>query len=158
MLYGILKTAHLLAIIVWIGGMVYTRYFLGPAAASLDPETRARLMQQTLGRFFRVVTPASAIALVSGVWMLGRVAKGAIISGNPFSMPLEWAVMAGLGFLMVGIYLLIRFVLYKRLVEDVGSGNWDAAGKSLSTLRNWVGTNMLIGLIIVVVMGVGIPR
>jgi len=158
MLYGILKTAHVLSIIVWIGGMVYTRFFLGPAAASLEAGVRARLMQETLGRFFRVVTPVSAVALVSGMWMIGRVAKGAIISGSPFSMPLEWAVMAGLGFLMVGIYLLIRYVLYARLVLEVQAADWNSAGKSLATIRNWVSANMVIGLTIVVVVGVGIPR
>lgn len=158
MLYGILKTVHVLSIILWIGGMIYTRFFLGPAAATLEPPLRITLMQQTLGRFFRAVSIAAALALVSGVWMIGRIAKGAIIAGTSFAMPVEWAAMAGLGFLMAGIYLLIRAVLYKRLVEEVAAQNWDAAGKSLATIRNWVGANLVIGLLIVVVVGVGIPR
>ena len=67
MLYGLLKTAHVLAIIIWIGGMLFSLYFLSPAAARLDLPTRASLMQDALGGFFRAVSIAIVLALVSGI-------------------------------------------------------------------------------------------
>lgn len=155
MLYGILKTAHLLSIILWIGGMLFTRYYLGPAAAKLDPSQRAILMQDSLGRFFRTVSHAIAVALVSGIWMTGRVARMAISAGTDFSLPLAWAAMMGLGFIMAGFFLLIRYSLYTRLVKQVEASDWQGADKSLLTIRNWVGANLAIGLLIVVVMGIG---
>ncbi len=36
MIYATLKTIHLLSIMVWIGGMVFTHFFLRPAVASLE--------------------------------------------------------------------------------------------------------------------------
>ena len=155
MLYGILKTAHLLSIILWIGGMIFTRYFLGPAAAKLDSQTRASLMQDTLGRFFRLVAYAISIALISGIWMVGRVAKMAIVAGTNFSLPITWAAMMGLGFIMAGFFLLIRYSLYTKLVKQVAASDWQGADKSLLTIRNWVGANLAIGLLIVLTMGVG---
>lgn len=154
MLYGILKTAHLLAIIIWIGGMFFSFHFLAPAAKKLDPQNRATLMGDTLGRFFRVVSWALGIALVSGIWMVGRVAKGAIVAGTNFSLPLSWAAMMGLGFVMAGFFVLIRYALYSKLVKQVADADWEGTDKSLVTLRNWLGANLSIGLLIVVVMGV----
>jgi uncharacterized membrane protein len=36
MLYATLKTVHVLSIIVWIGGMVFSHFFLRPAVAQLE--------------------------------------------------------------------------------------------------------------------------
>ena len=59
MLYATLKTQHVLAIVVWVGGMVFAHFFLRPALARLEPPVRLRLMHEVLGRFFRVVLVAS---------------------------------------------------------------------------------------------------
>jgi uncharacterized membrane protein len=155
MLYGILKTAHLLTIIIWIGGMVFSVYFLAPAAAKLELPARAALVHDTLGKFFRAVSMAIVIVLVTGIWMVGRVAKGAITAGTDFSLPLHWAAMMGLGFVMAGFFLLIRFSLYAKLGNQVQASDWEGAGKSLLTIRNWVSANLAIGVLIVVLMGVG---
>ena len=44
MIYAALKTVHVLAIIVWIGGMVFAHFFLRPAVAQLEAPVRLRLM------------------------------------------------------------------------------------------------------------------
>ena len=45
MLYATLKALHLLSIIVWLGGMVFTLFFLRPALGVLSaPPDRLRLM------------------------------------------------------------------------------------------------------------------
>src|SRR5512137_2396290 len=108
MIYASLKTIHLLCIIVWIGGMVFAHFFLRPAVAQLEPAVRLRLMHDVLGRFFKAVLAASLLALASGVWMIGRVAKQAVQSGGSFQMPLAWTVMAVLGVVMVAIFMHIR--------------------------------------------------
>ena len=81
MIYAALKTVHVLAIIVWIGGMVFAHFFLCPAVARLDQPVRLRLMHDVLDRFFQAVLVAALLTLASGVWMLGRVAKQAVQSG-----------------------------------------------------------------------------
>lgn len=151
MLYAILKTLHVLAIVVWVGGMVFAHFFLRPAVARLEPPVRLRLMQEVLGRFFRVVLVASLLTLASGVWMLGRVARQVVQSGGSFQMPLAWTVMAVLGVAMVAIFLHIRFALYRRLDRAVAAEQWAAGGQALAQIRRWVAVNLGLGTAVLLV-------
>ena len=151
MIYAILKLAHLLAIVVWIGGMVFAHFFLRPAALALEPPLRQRLMHNTLGRFFKAVLIAAGVVLVSGLWMIGRVAKESVQAGLGFNMPLSWTIMATLGIVMIAIFGHIRFALYKRLGQAVAAGNWSAGGAALASIRTWVAINLSIGVLIMAV-------
>jgi uncharacterized membrane protein len=151
MIYAALKLAHLLAIIVWIGGMVFAHFFLRPAALALEPPLRQRLMHDALGRFFKAVLIAAVIVLASGLWMIGRVAKESVQAGLGFSMPLSWTIMATLGIVMIAIFGHIRFALYKRFSRAVAASNWTAGGAALASIRTWVGINLTIGVLIIAV-------
>lgn len=151
MLYAVLKTLHVLAIVVWVGGMAFAHFFLRPAVAALEPAVRLRLMHDVLGRFFQAVLVASLLTLATGVWMLGRVAKQVVQSGGSFEMPLAWTVMAVLGTAMVAIFGHIRFVLYKRLSRAVGASDGPAGAALLAQIRNWVSVNLALGVVVLVV-------
>ena len=151
MIYAALKTVHVLAIIVWIGGMVFAHFFLRPAVAQLEAPVRLRLMHDVLGRFFQSVLGASLLTLASGVWMLGRVAKQVVQSGGSFEMPLAWTVMSVLGVAMVAIFMHIRFALYKRLGQAVAMCEWAIAGEALAQIRKWVSINLALGVLVLVV-------
>lgn len=157
MLYALLKTVHVLSIIVWIGGMVFTQFFLRPAVTPLEAPVRLRLMHDVLGRFFQAVLVASLLTLGSGVWMLGRVAKQAVQSGGSFAMPLSWTVMAVLGVAMVAIFMHIRFALFKRLGRAVVATDWTAGGAALAQIRTWVSVNLGLGVLVLLVTLVGWP-
>lgn len=151
MIYATLKLAHLLAIIVWIGGMVFAYFFLRPATLVLEPPLRLRLMSDALGRFFKAALISAVIVLGSGLWMIGRVAKESVQAGLGFNMPLSWTIMAVLGVVMIGIFGHIRFALYKRLSQAVAASNWTAGGAALASIRTWVGINLSIGVLIIAV-------
>lgn len=151
MIYAILKTLHVLSIVVWVGGMAFAHFFLRPAVASLDPPVRVRLMHDVLGRFFKAVLAVSLLTLASGVWMLGRVAKQAVQSGGSFEMPLAWTLMTVLGVAMVAIFMHIRFALYKRLNAAVAASDWSAGGAALAQIRRWVSVNLGLGVVVLVV-------
>lgn len=151
MLYNALKLLHVLSIIVWIGGMVFAHFFLRPAALSLEPPQRVRLMHEVLQRFFAAVGVAVIVVLGSGLWMIGRVAKQTVQAGGGFSMPLDWTVMATLGLVMMALFGHIRFALFKRLQRAVAASDWAAGGKALGSIRTLVGINLALGLVIVVV-------
>jgi uncharacterized membrane protein len=151
MIYAILKTLHVLSIVVWVGGMAFAHFFLRPAVASLDPPVRVRLMHDVLGRFFKAVLAVSLLTLASGVWMLGRVAKQAVQSGGSFEMPLAWTLMTVLGVAMVAIFMHIRFALYKRLNAAVAASDWSAGGNALAQIRRWVSVNLGLGVVVLVV-------
>ncbi|PKO62971.1 MAG: hypothetical protein CVU24_01660 [Betaproteobacteria bacterium HGW-Betaproteobacteria-18] len=158
MLYAILKTLHLLAIIVWIGGMVFAHFFLRPAAAALEPAVRIRLMHAVLGRFFSAVLAAVAVTLATGLWMIGQVAKQMVQAGAHFTMPLEWTIMATLGMVMMLIFGHIRLVLYPRLGRAVQALDWPAGAAALAQIRLWVLVNLGLGVLIVLVTLLGVPR
>lgn len=153
MLYAMLKTLHLLAIIVWLGGMAFAHFFLRPAVAQLEPPARLKLMHEVLGRFFRAVMWASLLTLGTGLWMLGRVAKQVVQAGGSFSLPLGWTLMLVLGLLMVAIFMYIRFALYKRLGRALADADWAAGGAAMAQIRHWVATNLSLGLLIVLAVG-----
>lgn len=149
MLMSILKAVHVLAVLVWVGGMAFAHFFLRPSLALLEPPQRVRLMHAVLGRFFAAVLASIALILVSGVWIIGRLAKLTVQSGASFSMPLDWTVMTAVGLLMVAIFGHIRFVLYRRLDRAVQASDWPAGGVALAAIRQWVAVNLALGLALV---------
>ncbi|HEY9095197.1 MAG TPA: CopD family protein [Hydrogenophaga sp.] len=151
MIFAALKLAHLLAVVVWIGGMVFAHFFLRPAALSLEPPQRIRLMHAALQRFFAAVLVAIVVILASGLWMIGRVAKESVQAGLGFNMPLDWTLMATLGLVMMAIFGHIRFALFKRLGKAVALSDWAAGGAALASIRTWVGVNLGIGVAIIAI-------
>lgn len=156
MLYAALKTFHVLSVILWIGGMAFTLFFLRPALAALEPPVRLRLMQDVLGRFFGAVLALALIALVTGGWMMVEFAnRMALAAATEVRMPWTWSLMAALGVLMTLIFGHIRFVLFQRLRRAVASSAWAAGAAALSGIRVWVRANLAIGLLIVGVVYLG---
>lgn len=151
MIYALLKLIHVLAIVVWIGGMVFAHFFLRPAAQQLEAPQRVRLMHDTLQRFFSAVLVSVVAVLASGLWMIGRVAKQSVQAGVGFNMPLDWTIMAALGIVMMLIFGHIRFALFKRLGRAVAASDWSAGGAALASIRTWVGINLAIGIVIIAV-------
>lgn len=158
MLYPLLKTLHLLAAVVWIGGMVFSHFFLRPAVAQLEPAVRVRLMHAVLGRFFNAVLLVAILSLATGTWLIGQVARQVVQAGGHFAMPLEWMIMSTLGGVMVLIFAYIRWVLYRRLGQAVGASNWSDGALALGQIRNWVAVNLVLGVVIVVVTLVGVSH
>lgn len=146
---SLLKTVHVLSIVVWIGGMVFAHFCLRPAVAALEPPLRLKLMHDVLGRFFAIVLAASLLAFGTGVWMVGRTARQVVQAGGSFQMPWHWWLMAVLGTLMVAIFLHIRFALFGRLRRAVAAQQWPAGGAAMAQIRRWVAVNLAIGLLIV---------
>lgn len=156
MFYAILKTIHLLSIIVWIGGMTFAHFFLRPAVASLEAPERVRLMHAVLGRFFYAVLVAGGLAVGSGLWMMGRIAKQTVQAGGTLNLPLEWMVMAVLGVAMLIILGYTRFALYPRLTRAVTAAAWPAGDAALASIRTWLMVNLAIGVVIVAVTLLGL--
>ncbi|HZE90927.1 MAG TPA: CopD family protein [Rhizobacter sp.] len=155
MLYALLKLVHLYTVVIWVGGMVFALFCLRPAALGLPPPTRVPLMHTALGRFFKLVLVSSVLTLLSGGWMMSRVAQTTHQTGAKFNMPLEWMAMAVGGVLMVAIFMHIRFALFKRLTHAVAAQDWPAGGAALGSIRTWVGVNLALGTLIVTAVVLG---
>lgn len=157
MLYATLQTLHVLAVVVWVGGMAFAHFCLRPSLEVLAPPQRVALMQAVLGRFFAAVLAAAAVTLATGLWMIGRVAKQVVQGGGSFAMPPSWTLMAGLGILMMLIFGHIRFVLYKRLRDAVTALDTARGALQLAAIRRWVGVNLLLGVAVIAAAVLKLP-
>jgi len=146
MLHALLKTIHVLGVVVWIGGMAFSQFSLRPALAVLDGPARVRLMQQVFQRFFAIVAVAGALVLLTGAWMMAGVAR----TGVP--VPPAWHAMAGLGVLMLLIFGHVRLVLYRRLARAVQAQEWAAGAAALAGIRRWVMVNLGLGLLTIAIV------
>lgn len=154
MLFILFKLLHLLAVMVWVGGMFFAHFFLRPAVQGLQPPERVKLMHSVLQRFFAVVMVLVVVILASGVGMIGSIHAMAGAAGGKFNMPATWIVMSILGLAMMAVFGHIRFALFKRLERAVEAKDWPAGGKALESIRKWVALNLALGLVIIIVLRV----
>jgi uncharacterized membrane protein len=155
-LYASLKAIHLLAIVVWIGGMFFMHFCLRPAAAEvLEPPARVRLMHATMRRFFAMVTAAIALVLLSGAAMIGLASHEATRSGLAFNMPLDWYAMVGLFVVMLLVFTHVRLVLFRRLEAALAAQAWPDAAAAITAIRWEVLLNLVIGVFVVVIVRLG---
>lgn len=137
---------HVLAVVIWIGGMFFAHMALRPVAtAQLQPPARLRFMHAVLGKFFPWVWICVLSILFSGFWMIFSV------YGGFAGLALHVHIMNGLGQIMMLVFVYIYFVPYRRLGKFVRTEDWPAAGASLAQVRGLIGFNMVLGLITVLI-------
>jgi uncharacterized membrane protein len=140
---------HVVAAVIWVGGMFFALMVLRPSTGPLDPPTRLALWERVFARFFPWVWGAVAVLLVSGfamiIWGFGGFAK---IGTNVH-------VMMGLGILMMLIYAHLYFAPWRRFRRAVAAGEWPVAAKYIDQIRLLVTINLVLGLITVVVGAAG---
>lgn len=136
----LLYLVHVLATVVWVGGMFFAHLCLRPVAlAQLEGPQRLRLWRSVFGRFFPWVWLSVVLLLASG--------HGLIHSFGGFkAVPVHVHAMTGIGYLMAAIFAFIYFVPYARLRRAVAAENWKAGAAAQDLIRRLVGTNLVLGL------------
>lgn len=141
---------HVLAVVIWVGGMFFAHQCLRPVAASqLEPPVRLTLWVGVFGRFFPFVWIAIILLPLTGYLMIFNLFNG---MGNA---PLYVHLMNGLGTVMILIYLHVFFSPYKKLKRAVAAEDWPAGGKSLAQIRMLVGINTTLGVIVIAIASGG---
>lgn len=140
---------HLLASIVWIGGMFFAYFALRPAAGKvLEPPQRLSLWHATLSRFFVWVWIAVVAIHASGFHMLAS-------AYGVKAAPSYVLAMFGIASVMTIIFVYLYFVPFKALARSVAGEHWKPAGAALNKIRQLVATNLALGLITVAVAVIG---
>ncbi len=142
-------TLHMLSAVVWVGGMFFAYLALRPAALQLEPPQRLTLWSHTFKRFFPWVWACVVLLLGTGYWMIFAVFGGFQESGAYVHL------MQVTGIAMVVIFLHVFFAPYRRLNRAVAASDFPAAGKQLAQIRVLIGTNLILGLITVIVAASG---
>ena len=141
---------HVLAAVIWVGGMFFAHQCLRPVAASmLEPPVRLPLWSQVFARFFRWVTLAVVVLPATGYWMVFGV------FGGMRGLPLHIHIMQGIGIVMILIYGHLYFAPYRRMNQAITAQDWQEAGRRLAQIRKIVGVNLILGLVVVGIAGGG---
>lgn len=141
---------HILSVVVWVGGMFFAYMALRPAAADLlEPPLRLRLWVRVFSNFFPWVWTAIVTLLLTGYGMLFA------FFGGMAGAPIYVHVMQGVGVLMMLIFGHLYFAPYRRLKKAVAAQDWQAGGTQLAQVRQFVGLNLVLGLVVVLVASGG---
>lgn len=140
---------HILAAVVWVGGMFFAHVMLRPAAAALDPAVRLPLFRRVLGNFFPWVW-ACIVALLASAYGVLLPALGGFAHA-----PVYVQVMQGLGIIMMLAFFHLYFAPWRRFRTAVDAGDLKAAAPQLNQIRHIVLFNLVLGLIVVVLGGTG---
>ena len=133
---------HILAAIVWVGGMFFAHQVLRPAAAMLEPGPRLILWSRVLGRFFAWVIAAIILLLLSGYALVFGVLGGFRAIGLYINL------MQGLGILMMLLFLHLYFAPWRRFRMAVARQDWTEGGRQLGQIRTIVTINLVLGLVV----------
>lgn len=129
---------HVISVVIWVGGMFLAHQVVRPAAVeTLDPPQRLRLWVKIFSRFFAWVWVAVVLILASGVWMMFEM--GSVLAYTQ--------VMAGIGIVMMAIFMHVFFAPYRRLKRAVGAEDWKSGAAALAQIRGLVGINVVLGLV-----------
>lgn len=145
-MYDSLKLLHLVAAIVWMGGMAFMLLALRPAAMEvLEPQVRARLMGAVWSRFFRLVLIAIVVLLASGTHMYTATFRALKASSGVGGVPLGWTLMLAMGLTMVLIFGHIYFAGLRRFQRAVAAGQWPVAAQAAAQVQRLVMVNFVLG-------------
>jgi len=145
-MYDIVKLIHLVAGILWMGGMAFMLLALRPALlAHMEPQPRARLMAAVWQRFFIVVLLSIVALFTTGTNLYTSAFRAAREATGMGSVPRGWNLMLGIGVLMILIFGHIYFAGFKRFKRSVAAGEWPAAAKAGAQIHMLVVTNFVLG-------------
>jgi uncharacterized membrane protein len=136
---------HLVAAVIWVGGMFLIYVCLRPALATLEPPQRLRLMRATLAKFFPWVWGAILLILASGYWMLFITFGG--FSG--VGMHIHW--MQLFGWAMIGLFAWLFHGPWLAFRRAVDAQDWPKAGANLDQIRQIVAVNMPVGMLVIII-------
>lgn len=146
---AIALTLHLIAINVWVGGMFFVVVVMSRVIATLEPHQQLIIWHKVLARFFKLVWLAMVVLFISGFWMINGIYGGL---GNA---PLYILIMGLLALLMMTVFIITFFVPYQHFNQAIQTQDFETCQLKLETVRLLGKVNMVIGLCVVIVIGVG---
>jgi uncharacterized membrane protein len=140
---------HILAAVVWVGGMFFAYVVLRPSAGPLEPPARLALWQRVFARFFPWVWASVVVLLASGLAMVLFRLGGFAAAGTYVH------IMMALGIIMMLIFGHLYFAPWPRFRRAVSNADWPAAAANIEQIRIIVAVNLVLGLITVVIGATG---
>ncbi|MEO5363763.1 MAG: CopD family protein [Magnetococcus sp. DMHC-8] len=145
----LLLTIHVLAAVIWVGGMFFAHLFLRPAALLLTTEQRVDLWYATLSRFFPWIWGIVVLLPLTG-YALTYTAFGSLAQAGRHVLIMQW-----LGWTMIALFAITFFAFYRNMARMVRKRLIPEAGLYLNRIRRVVSINLILGLCTIVIAATG---
>lgn len=133
-------TLHLLAAVVWVGGLFFAYVVLRPSAVALEPAQRLTLWAGVFKRFFPWVWMSIVVLMLSGYWLIFDWFKGFATS------PGHVHLMHLLGWVMTLLFVYLYYKIYPLFVVAIGKEDWSTAAAQMNRIRRIVLINLVLGM------------
>ena len=106
---AVANALHVLAAVVWVGGMFFAYVVLRPSVGGIEPASeRSKLWARVFPRFFAWVWVAVIVLPITGYWRMFMDFGGFARAG------LFVHVMQILGWVMIGLFVYLFAVTHRR--------------------------------------------
>ena len=139
---------HLLAAIIWVGGMFFAHMVLRLAAMELEPPQRLPLWLGVFDRFFRWVWAAVILLPATGYALIGAHGGMGVVG-----WPIQ--VMHLVGWVMIALFLYLYLSPYRGMRAALAAGELKQAARHQAKIRLIVTTNLTLGLAISALVAAG---
>ncbi|HZS65239.1 MAG TPA: hypothetical protein VFA53_12195 [Xanthobacteraceae bacterium] len=136
---------HVLAAVIWVGGMFAIFMCLRPALGALEPPQRLTLLRATLAKFLPWVWAAVLLLVFSGYWMVFSV------FGGFGALPVYVNFMQAFGWAMIGLFAWMFHGPWLKFKRAVDAQDWAAAAPQLELIRQVISANLPLGLIVIAI-------
>jgi uncharacterized membrane protein len=140
---------HIVAIIVWLGGLFLLTVVLGPTIRELAPTASISLWHRVLSRFF-VWGSVGLVAIVASGIAIVQLRFGGF-SGMPVIH--RWNMVVGVP--AIALYAYAQIVPWRACCRAIADDDWIVAGKNAAQIRTLLGIVLALGLIASVVSAAG---
>ncbi|CAA7620350.1 Integral membrane protein [Magnetospirillum sp. LM-5] len=141
---------HLIASVIWVGGMFFAHMVLRPSVMDMAPPERLALWSKVLPRFFAWVWASIAALLVTGYGVLFLGYRGGIGGGG-----LHIDIMQATGLIMVANFIYLYFGPFGGFKTLLAAGDIKGAAAAQGRIRQIVTINLVLGLVTLAVGGTG---
>jgi uncharacterized membrane protein len=140
---------HILAIIVFLGGLFFASVVFQPLTRGLDSETASSLWQPTLSRFFAWGWVSLLLILATGIGMVFLKFGG--YSGAPMIHRGNMAI----GIPAMALFVYVFFGPWQQYRRTTLRRDWTAAQKAITRVQVVMRIILVLGLIASAVSAVG---
>ncbi len=135
---------HLLAAVIWVGGMFFSYALLRPVLGTIDEPQRLVIWMKVFKKFFPWVWLSIAVLLATGFYMIFAMGGFAVISNSVITMMV-------LGIVMILIFKFIYLAPFPHLCRGIKEEKWNVAVYALGTIRKLIAVNLVLGTVVFVV-------
>lgn len=142
---ALFAAVHALAAAVWVGGMFFAYVIVRPSMAQLEPPQRLGVWNGIFRRFFLIVWIIVVALPLTGY------AQVYMDFGDFEAAGYAINIMHIVGLIMIGLFVYLYFLPYKKFRTAVAASEWPVAAEHLNSIRRIIHTNMMLGLITVAI-------